>query len=268
MRGSSSYYQTGLEGLSVRSCWDMIYCKYFRFKFPSIGCSPLLSLSFIHSFRRLRPRIFTYRLMTLLTAPWPLPKASVEYAWVQPHKLLLSALKSVGSPAQQMEGQGRGGSERKLSEREREEEGTCLTYPQWRKINQNFLSSCCPCEKRATAGSSSSYHASSYTQLCVCALTLFFVFMHAAVCVLEYGSAWMSVYASAFFSWVSVHIILPEALWTVARQLWQAARRSAGQPRSRHVHMPMVLISGTGQRWYVTRSESRRAKSQSIAGMI
>lgn len=55
-------------------------------------------------------------------------------------------------------------------------------------------------------------------------------------------------------------------LWTVARQLWRAARHSAG--RSRRFHMPMVLISGAGQHGYVTRSESRQAKSRSIAGMI
>lgn len=203
--------------------------------------------------------------MTLLTVPWLLPKASVEYAWVQPPKLLLSALKSVGSPTQQMQG-GRGGAERKLTERE--EERTCLTYLQWWKINQIFLSSCCPCKesiiKRSLKLAWYFMHSTACVrvqQLCFCA----HVRMHAAVCVLGYGSAWMCV-CKCFCECLSILSCLK--LWTVARQLWQAAQHSAGQPRSRHFHMPMVLISGTGQRWYITRSESHQAKSQSIAGMI
>lgn len=40
--------------------------------------------------------------MALPSVRWPLPKASVEYTWVQLGKVLRSALKSRGSPAQQM----------------------------------------------------------------------------------------------------------------------------------------------------------------------
>lgn len=143
--------------------------------------------------------------MTLLTVPWPLPKASVEYAWVQPHKLQLSALKSVGSPTQQMGG----GSERKLTERERAEKRKLvwLIFNGW-KINQISSLFASALQRQRQEGVCTSRHADSQ-HTTTCARWLCFprscVRMHAAVCALEYGSAFECVYASAFVSVCPYH---------------------------------------------------------------
>lgn len=172
--------------------------------------------------------------MTLLTVPWPLPKASVEYAWVQPHKLQLSALKSVGSPTQQM---GRG-SERKLTERERAEKRKLvwLIFNGW-KINQISSLFASAWQRQRQEGVCSSRHADSNTRARVD-----FVFRaHACACMQLFVHLNMEVLSNVCMQvllWVSVHIILPEALDSC-----QATVAEAGSALGldRHFHMPMVF---------------------------
>lgn len=131
--------------------------------------------------------------MTLLTVPWPLPKASVEYAWVQPHKLLLSALKSVGSPAQQM-----GGDQKENLVKEKERR-TCLTYLQWWEIKPRFPLFMLPLRRERQEALARAAMLVRTPRAC----------MHPIVC------AWMwecSDVCLQVLLWVSVHIILPEAL--------------------------------------------------------
>lgn len=191
--------------------------------------------------------------MTLLTVPWPLPKASVEYAWVQPHKLQLSALKSVGSPTQQM---GRG-SERKLTERERAEKRKLvwLIFNGW-KINQISSLFASPLQRRRQEGV---FVTLDYVR----ALTLFSALMRAHACSCLCTWIWkcfrMCV-CKCFCECLSISFCLK--LWTVARQLWQRqAQRSGWTDTSTCL---WFLISGTGQHRYITRSESHQAKRQSV----
>lgn len=140
--------------------------------------------------------------MTLLAVPRPLPKASVEYAWVQPHKLLLSALKSEVSPSQQM-----GGGIRKKTYWKRREEGTCLTYLQRWKINQVshlFRAPAKRVQQEALAQASLLAHTldcTSVRRLCLLsarAMLLFYLNMEVLGCV--YASAFVSV-CPYHFAW-------------------------------------------------------------------
>lgn len=184
--------------------------------------------------------------MTLLTVPWPLPKASVEYTWVHLHKLLLSALKSVGSPTQQMGGGGR--SERKLTEWEREKKRELV----WLILNggrQTTFPLRVSHAERATGGASM---LGSHTQMFACVDFVFvlIVHMHAAVCVLAYGSAGMSVYACAFVSVCPYYFA-----WSSGQLPGNCGRQLStrpGRPRSRRFNLSVVLISATGQHWYIT----------------
>lgn len=139
----------------------------------SLRASLTTALVSFPSFPCLQACIFTQGLMTLPTVPWPLPKASVEYAWVQPHKMLLSALKSVGSPTQQI---GRGGVRRKTYWGEGEGERELV----WFVFNGGFV---------------------SRVSMCACMRP----FVHSNVKVLGF-------WCMQVLLWVSVHIILPEAL--------------------------------------------------------
>lgn len=156
--------------------------------------APLFSV--IHSLHFLQP--VSQRLMTCLTVPLPLPKASVEYTWVQLHKLLLSALKSVGSPTQQM---GRGCPERKLKET-----GTCLTHVHVVE-DKRFLSSCCPCKEGWLRQACQFTHSTVRLSLQhVCAHCA-----HACCCFCTWIWKCRNVCMQVLL-WVSVHIIFPEAL--------------------------------------------------------
>lgn len=129
--------------------------------------------------------------MTLLTVPWLLPQASVEYAWVQPLKLLFSALKSVGNPTQQMGGVWVVDQKENLLKEKERRGGNLFDLSSMVEDKPNSLHSCRPFKESGTRASMLAHT----VKLPACTCTDFgvHVHLHAAVCVLEYGSAWMWV---------------------------------------------------------------------------
>lgn len=150
--------------------------------------------------------------MTLLSVWWPLPKASVEYTWVQLAKVLRSALKSGGSPAQQMcgllvwwGGYQKGNS---LNEKKR---WNSFKFSSVVGDTLRFLRSRC-----APGGSLP----------CL---------VHALGCLLP--RAYLSAAVHRRFLHKSFcecqSILLCLKLWTVAKQLWQSAQSSTRPPWSK-----------------------------------
>lgn len=173
--------------------------------------------------------------MALPSVRWPLPKASVEYTWVQLGKVLRSALKSRGSPAQQMCGMVWGWwwwvgglSERKLTEREKRD-GTPLNYLQWPETRGASVSSACAALAEAPR-SGSLQPAGPRTLACV-------LLPCVRACVLERGSRTLTFPRKSFCDVSVSPFLLRLKLWTVARQLWQSAQRSTGPPWSKRVHL-------------------------------
>lgn len=194
--------------------------------------------------------IFAQRLMTLLAVAWPLPKASVEYTWVQHHKLLLSALKSVGSPTQQVVW------EKTWWMKKRDEKGKWVLLNGGRRIT--ILLFMPPLHRGAAGGASPGWNAAS-SPLNVGHFFCVTVNMFGHFKTRKCRNVRMPVRAP-----VSVHISSPEALDSC--QATVADSSAIGFATAEQTVSPFCVffISSTGSAVTHHRSESHQAKSQSI----
>lgn len=165
--------------------------------------------------------------MTLLSIRWPLPKASVEYTWVRLRKVLRSALKSRGSPAQQMCGLVGGGGYQKGNSLNEKKRWNSFELSSVVGDTSRFLRSRCAPGGSLPSSPKPLVHALGCLLLCACSSTAVHWHFHASL-------------------FVSVSPFC--AAWSSGQLPGNCGSRLSTQPghRGANVHLFVVLIKITG----------------------